>query len=220
MQRHHDVAAVVFTNLGVLYSVLLGFTVVNVQQQFDQVGNNAEVEASNLSQLYWDSQVFPENHRHQIRQSIQEYAKNVIEDEWKNMSKGIPSRITAESIKSLWEAFYAIEPTTKYEEIWYSNSVSNLNGLMDARLKRLQGSQQSLSPEMWDLLAVGGFAMVAFICIFGIESPWIHLLMGASLAATIAFLLFLIYSLDTAFTGQSSISPTAMKSVFQSFLSS
>lgn len=217
LRGHHDVAAVVFANLGVLYSVLLGFTVVNVQQRFDQTETITHLEATLLAQLYLDSEVFPPEAVASIKQAITEYAKSVINEEWKLMEQGIKSEKTTEKLKTLWSVFYALEPESKKQEIWYAQSVAQLNKLMEARLSRLIGSQESLSSEMWSLLIFGAVVLVGFICIFGLANIWIHLLLGASLAATTGVLLLLIYSLDTAFSGVSSIEPTAMQKVLEDF---
>lgn len=217
LKGHHDVAAVVFTNLGVLYSVLLGFTVVNVQQRFDQTEGTIQTEASYLAQLYLDAEVFPAPHQQDIRRSIREYVVSVIEVEWKLMGYGIKSQETIEKLRKIWANYYAFIPATEQQRIWYTQSINRLNELMQARMSRIIGSHESLSEEMWSLLIAGGILMGAFMCFFGLENPWVHILLGATLAATSAFLLFLIYSLDTAFSGQASITPEALERILGSF---
>ncbi len=218
LKAHHDVAAAVFTNLGVLYSVLLGFTVVNVQQRFDQTQITTEVEASHLAQLYADVEIFSDEQKHSIRENIRIYAKSVIEEEWPLMGlKGIKSEKTLEKFNKLWMSYYALNPTTQKEFIWYAKSVDELNKLMETRVARIIGSGESLSTEMWTLLILGGIIIVSFLCLFGLENTWIHLDLGATLSATTAFLLYLIYSLDTAFAGNTSITPDALNQFVNTF---
>lgn len=217
LKAHHDVAAVVFTNLGVLYSVLLGFTVVNVQQRYDQTENTTKIEASYLAQLFADSEVFADS-KNEIQQAIKLYAQSVIDDEWPTMGiKGAKSLKTKQRLKDLWQAYYSLNPTSNKEIVWYTKSIDQLNKLMEARIARIVGSQDSLSDEMWSLLIIGGILIVSFLGFFGLENAWIHLLLGATLAATTAFLLYLIYSLDTAFTGKTSIPPDAMAQFLGTF---
>lgn len=217
LKAHHDVAGVVFANIGVLYSVLLGFTVVNVQQRFDKIKEISYVEASYLAKLYRDSEVFLEKDRIDIRKSILAYTKNVIDDEWGSKNTKIPSYITIKSLEDIWTAYYAVEPTNKKQEIWYTESISNLNQLMGARLSRLMGSEESLGSEMWTFLIVGGVIVAGFIGFFWIESLTSHLLLASVLAASIAFLLFLIYSLDTVFSGGLNVPPLALERVLKFF---
>lgn len=217
LQAHHDVAGFVFTNLGVLYAVLLGFTVVNVQQRFDKLKEISEVEAGYVALLYQDAEVFPEKNRIEIRDSIKKYALDVSTEEWNLMKQGEASLKAETALKNIWNSYYKINPSTNKEIAWYSESISKLNLLMNARLKRLLGSNESLGSEMWTFLILGGLAMVTFTWFFGVENLTSHILMASILAASTAFLLYLIYSLDTAFSGNISIPSFAIENVLKSF---
>lgn len=217
LRAHHDVAGFVFANLGVLYSVLLGFTVVNVQQRFDKIKETSQIEASYLSELYHDAEVFAETERRAIRLAIKSYAESVVTEEWGAMTNGKPNIQTVKALRSIWKAYYNTNLSTKKQEIWYAESISKLNQLMSTRLTRLMGGEESLGSEMWTLLILGGIVMVSFIWFFGLESVLSHALMASILAASTAFLLFLIYSLDSAFSGTVSIPPDAMNRVLLSF---
>jgi len=217
LKAHHDVAGYVFTNLGVLYAVVLAFTVVNVQQRFDKLKEISEIEASYLYDLYRDAEVLSQKDRERIRTSIKTYTQNVIDDEWGLMPRGIFSKKTIQSLRDIWEAFYQVELETKKQEIWYGESINKLNSLTNTRLARLVGSEESLGAEMWILLIIGGLTLITFFWFFGLESLIPHLLMAAVLAASIAFILFLIYSLDTAFSGTLRVRPQAMERVLKGF---
>lgn len=216
LRESHDVAGFVFANLGVLFSVLLGFTVVNVQQRFDKVQENTEVEASYLDELYQDAEVFAKNDKERIQKSIKKYIKDVIEDEWPLMPRGEVSMTATASLKEVWKSYYDTDPAGSKQEAWYAESIGKLNQLTHTRLSRVLGGKESLGAEMWTLLIMGSLVMVMFICFFGMESTTLHLLMGASLAATTAFLLFLIHTLDSAFCGTVHISPEALIRVLES----
>ena len=210
LKDHHDVVGFVFTNIGVLYAVLLGFTVVNVQQRYDKVKETTEQEASYLAELYRDSEVFSEKNKSAIRTSIKNYCDSVINEEWPLMVKGNLCPHTAKTFKHLLKSYYEVELSDRKQEVWYSESVRKLNQLMSTRLARILGSRESLGAEMWTLLLLGAIIMVAFIWFFGLESLTIHILMGSILVVSTAFLIYLIYSLDTVYSGNIAISPDAM----------
>jgi hypothetical protein len=216
LRESHDVAGFVFANLGVLFSVLLGFTVVNVQQRFDKIQENTEVEASYLEELYQDAEVFVKSEREKIQQAIKKYIQDVIEDEWPLMPKGEVSAQATESLKEVWKSYYDTNPAGPKQEAWYGESIGKLNQLTHTRLTRVLGGKESLSAEMWTLLILGSLGVVMFICFFGMESTALHLLMGATLAASTAFLLFLIHTLDSAFCGTVRVSPEALIRVLES----
>jgi hypothetical protein len=216
LKAHHDVAAVVFANIGVLYSVLLGFTVVNVQQRFDKIRENTQIESGYLVDLYRNAEVFEEKDKTAIRKALIDYAENVVKIEWPKMSEYYVNWLGDKHLHDLWQAYYAVEATSTKQQQWYDLSISKLNSLMSARLARMLGSRESLGDEMWAMLIVGAFTMATFICFFGLDNLMSHLLMAGFLSTTTGFLLFLIYSLDTAFSGSLSISPDAMESFLQS----
>ncbi len=215
---HHEVAGIVYTNLGVLYGVLLGFTVVNVQQRFDAVQKTTEVEAAYLAQLYGDAEVFAEKDRLKIRKRLQAYAEIVVNVEWKVMEQNQTVMPVRKTLEDLWDAYYNINPETKKQEIWYAESVTKLNNMMSARLERLMGGMESLSSEMWTLLIGGALVMMGFLWFFGLDSLTTHILMSVILAGCTAFMLFLIYSLDTAYSGSVSVQPDAFERVLKFFV--
>lgn len=218
LRKNHEAIGFVFTNLGVLYGVLVAFTVINVQQRFEKLKEVTQMEASYLGQLYADSQVFSENDRNQLHNSLKIYAQSVLSEEWNGMADiGKANPITNNALKNIWNTYYSIDPQGNKQQAWYVESINKLNLLVNARYARLLGSRNSLSGEIWALLIFGGLIMIAFTWFFGMDSLATHLLISSILALTIAFLLFIIYSLDTVFTGRVSISPHALIQVLNSF---
>lgn len=213
LKSHHDVAGFVFANIGVLYAVLVGFIVVNVHSRYVKINETAELEASYLGQLYRDAEVFPESNRTEIRDAIKTYEDSVAHLEWKLMTQGVVSTQTEKALNDVWQSYYRTEPVSFKQTIWYTQSISVLNEMMKVRLSRLVESTGYLGPQMWFLLVLGGVIMIAFTWFFSVESLTSHLLLASVLAALIAFLLFLIYSLDTAFSGTVQIFPDAIERV-------
>jgi hypothetical protein len=208
----HDITGIIFSNLGALYAVLLGFTIVNAQERFDKIKETTQVEAACLIDLYRDSDFFSKQDREKIRAAITGYAESIIGYEW---SQKKPHADTNEKFKDLLHCYYAIDIQTPKETIWYTASVEQLNKLSDLRLSRILGSQESLGSAMWTILILGGCAMVVFLCFLGPEKPAQHLLMASILVITIAFSLLLIHFLDTAFTGSVSVQSDALQSLLQ-----
>ncbi len=214
LKSHHDIAGFVFANLGVLYAVLIGFTVVNVQTRFDSVKQNLDLESSYLSDLHRDSQVFEDQDKERVREALRNYVDSVLEKEW-GRSVDVAKYTPSSEMLEIWKVYYAIDLKTKKQELWYAQSLDKLNLLMNARIFRLMGGEESLTAEMWTILILGGISIMAFTWLFGPDNLWYHLLIVAFLAATTSSLLFLIYSLDTAFSGSVSLPPDAFKHLLQ-----
>ncbi len=208
----HDVTGIIFSNLGALYAVLLGFTIVNAQSRFDKIKESTQVEASKLIDLYRDAELFTEKDQNQIKVAIIAYAQSIIDHEWTFKKANLD---TGQKLKGLLRCYYDADIQTPKQTIWYTASVDQLNQLSDLRLARILGSQESIGSEMWAILILGGCAMILFLCFFGPEKPIQHLFMGSLLAITIAFSLFLIHSLDSTFTGTISVKADALENLLQ-----
>lgn len=215
LKENHDVTGFVFTNLGVLFSVLLGFTVVNVQQRFDKIRETTQIEASYLADLYHGAAIFSPKDSKLIREEIKQYIETIIHEEWPLMSKRDPSLQTSNQLKALWSSYYSVQLDTPNQQIWYAESIKKLNQLVDTRLARILGAEDSLSEEMWTFLFLGAITLVLFISFFGVENIRTHVFLGSVLALSTAFLLFLIHSLDTAYTGKIQVSPDALERILK-----
>ncbi len=209
LKECHDITGIIFSNLGALYAVLLGFTIVNAQQKFDMIKQSTQVEVACLIDLYRDADLFSKKDHENIKISITNYVKSIVANEW-GEKKAHPD--TEQKFKDLLRCYYDTEIETQKQNIWYAASVDQLTKLADLRLSRILASQESLGPEMWTILILGGCGMIIFLCFLGPEKPAQHLLMASILAVIIAFSLFLIYSLDTMFTGKISIPSDALSS--------
>ncbi len=217
LKVHHDVSGFVFTNLGVLYAVLLGFNVVNVQQRFDKISQTVMMEAGYIAELYRDAEAFSEKDKSAIQSAIKDYTTSIINDEWKVTSEGKSHPITIKKLSAVWQAYYDTELASRKQEILYAESIHKLNDSVMTRLSRLMQGKESLGDEMWMMLILGGILMVVFVSFFSFEVLWLHFLLASFVAASIAFLLYLIYTLDTAFSGSVKINPEALEHVMSSF---
>jgi hypothetical protein len=208
LKKHHDVAGFILGIVGILYSVVLGFTVVNAKDRYNQAENTIHIEATMLADLYRDSTFFPDENRLAIRASLRNYVNYVLEDEWFNQKDHLSAQ---KAILNLWNSYREIDLSSELVKIWYSQSVAKIDSLMNARLERQFFMHEHLGCMMWTLLIVGAIITVSFLFFFGIESLMHHLLMTSLLVGYLSFMLYLVYSLDHPFTGAQAIEPTALE---------
>src|SRR5581483_11084726 len=64
---HNDVAAAILQMLGTVLAVMMSFMVVGVWEQYDTAGQNTQIEASALSDLYHLADAFPQATRNLIQ---------------------------------------------------------------------------------------------------------------------------------------------------------
>lgn len=213
LKDSHDVVGFAYGVVGVIYAVLLGFTVVNVQERFNEAVHVSESEANSLADLYRDAEVLGPPYNAAIREKILKYIKLVLEEEWPLMQQGTVPQSVIEDVRSIWYEYYKIEPKTEREKIWLAESVSKLNEFTSLRLKRIYNSSDTLSPIMWALLYIGAAISIGFLSFFWVENLKLHIIVVTSVAALIGFMLYLIQALDSVYWGDISVRPEALEEV-------
>jgi len=213
LKKSHDVAGFTFSIIGVLYSVILGFTVINVQNRYNVVLESIHTEAILLADLYQDAAYFSPDERSNIRGSLRRYIDYVVKEEWGHSENKSIDMSARAYIRDIWDSYYQVNLKNEKMTLWYTESISKLNSFLNARLTRQFNSTVHLGGMMWSLLIVGGIITICFMFFFGLESTHSHMLMTALLAGYISFMLFLVYSLDNVYRGPESIKPVALEQV-------
>lgn len=217
LKASHDVAGYTFGTIGVIYAVLLGFIVVQVNDRFQDAEKRAIQEAAILIELFRDTAVFPAADKRVIQRLIHDYAEAIYGDEWPKMAQGEESELAKEFYRALWEAYKNFTPRSDKEKIWYQESLSKLNQLSQERITRLFTMRQSLGPMMWTLLLMGAFITVFFMCFFSTENRKGQAIMMGLLSGTIAFMLFLIMNLEGVYSGNVQVRATEFQEAIAHF---
>lgn len=134
--------------------------------------------------------------------------KYVLEEEWSGRRDHLRAQ---RAIQNLWKGYHGVALSDASVQIWYSQSVSKIDNLMNARLSRQFYAHEQLGGMMWTLLILGGVITVSFIFFFGLESLMNQLLMTSLLVGYLSFMLYLVYCLDNPFKGSQAIRPTALE---------
>ena len=209
LRKHHDIAGYVIGTLGVLYSVFLGFTIVDTQDSYGTIIDRVNREAYLLDDLYHQANVLPYERKIQVQKSIREYVKTVIDKEWKLMAKKEESLKAIQKMDKIWSHFYSYRPKTETEKIWLGTTVNTLLKLNSARLERIYSSWNSLGPFIWISLIVGAIVIIILLFFFGTENARAHLLINGLFVGFLTFLLYVIYSLNSPFKPPYAVEPLA-----------
>ena len=94
-----------------------------------------------------------------------------------------------------------LAPANARETAVFEQALVVLNSWLDARRKRLQSASGGSAAALWPLLLAGAIVLFAFHGLFVAKSTevWAALLLGLSSVVGLAF--YLIFSLDSPFTG-------------------
>jgi hypothetical protein len=136
-----------------------------------------------------------------------EYLNAVVEDEFPGMQQGRESQRTWTAVQNLWDVYGAIQPETPRLQIYLTESLKHLTQLSDYRRTRLFASRGTVPATLWYLLLSGAVLLVFFTYFVGHESAWAQAAMTAALAGVLTFSLFLVWSLDSPYSGVASVTP-------------
>jgi hypothetical protein len=207
LKPHNDALGFVYSMVGVVYAVLLAFTIVVSWEQYEGASRNVEEEASAVGDLHRDARAFgaTDAAANAIQSSLVNYVQAVVYEEWSTMAKGQESVWAKTQYELIWRTYYEYQPVTPQQISFYGESLRRLNELGDHRRARLLSSRNALPPILWILLISGCALIVLLTYFFGVDTAWIHGLAVASLSGLICFCLFLLLSLDYPFSGGTAI---------------
>jgi len=190
---------------------------VNVQDRFNRSIETIHTEATVLADLYREAEFFEQPYRDELRVTLRNYVSYVLKEEW-HLPKDKKMHLGAQKhFKSLWDSYYHVDLKTDNQKAWYLQSIGRLDDLMRARLEREFNSWDHLGSMMWSLLISGAVITILFMFFFGLDNLRSQLLMTALLSGYLAFILFLVFSLDHTFKGSENMSPVVMEQLSDLF---
>ena len=101
---------------GVIYGLLLGLLAVATYQNYAEVENTVENEASSLAALYRDVSSYPEPKRSELEAILRDYTRYVIDEAWPLQRKGIVPAGAVKKVADFQASLVGFEPQTKSQE--------------------------------------------------------------------------------------------------------
>jgi hypothetical protein len=204
--EHTDVAGVIIGLLAAVYGIVLAFVIVALYEDFQDAQSVVRSEATNLAQLYRDSQVLGGETSAAMQREIRAYLADVHDVEWPLLADGDSSAEAWLHLERMFDALSAYKPRTDAQGIFHGEAVSKLNDVVSDRRERLDHAGDELPTEFEVLLVGGAVLVIGFLYFLGTRSLQTHMLMVAAVAGLTAFILLLAVVLDHPFSGEVTIS--------------
>jgi hypothetical protein len=208
--RHNEVAGFIFATVGVLYAVLLAFTVIIVWEQYLSAESAVSQEAAALITVARDASSFPEPARGQVYDQLRAYAQFVINDEWRTMDEATleheESSGALSAINSMWSIYRSLPPSQVD-----SHTTDSLDDLSTHRAIRLQSNIAALPVVLWFGLVLGEVVTISFCLILHMENVQLHAAMTALLTGLIATSIWMILMINHPFAGDLHVSTAAFQ---------
>lgn len=217
---HHDVAGFLVGIAGVLYAVVLGFLVITVWVSFDSAQATADLEASDVAELFTFAGAIPEPARSQIRTAMADYAFEVRDVEWPMLVEGRQDMRARGFYEKALPVIAAITSPKHGSDsdgplALQQSALTMLHDLSVHRRERLIVAETGLPEALYIVLILGALIVLAFAFLFGVESKALQFTMTFLITAMIGLLLGTIVALDHPYSGPIRVSSHAWTLVIE-----
>ncbi len=217
-KENNELVGFTYAVYGLIYGVLLAFTIVVAWERFAATEQLVMQEATTLSGIWRDAQAFLPADRDDIHQDLIAYAQSVVDDEWPAMAeRGQSHPQTEEIYEHLWTLTYQIQPETKNQEAYLAEFLSRMNELSSARRLRILHSKMEVHSVLWLVLLIGAAPTVAYALLLSNKHAWIQVMIAGSIMLIVMLGLLVTLSLQYPFSGEVSIQPDAFRELLHSF---
>jgi hypothetical protein len=216
-KRTNDMVGFALSSYFVLFGLLLGLLSVATYQNYTDLGNLVDKEASSIGSLYRDFTAYPQPIRGQLQDRLREYARYTIVDGWPKMRKGIVPEGGTVRINELFNVLVTFEPTKKSEAIFHTEAVEEFNNLIVLRRDRLASVSTGLPAVLWWVVTFGALGNIILIWLQDMQIH-VHMILGGVLASILGLVIFSIAALDNPFRGNVSVGPDAIVLIYETLL--
>ena len=204
--QHNEIAAAIFSIIGVTYAVLLAFVAMLAWEGFNKAKAATYMEAVQVMDVFQAANSLSEPARTDLISGLKRYMVSVIATEWPAQAEGRVIRAGDKYVAELDHRVADLRPVSQTETSNYILLVQSLMRLRDARQERLLAAETTIPGVVWFVLIVGGAITIAFGSFLGSPSLRMHLSMCSLLAVSGVLVLVLIIALSNPFRGDFRVS--------------
>ena len=207
--KHEEpVVSFLFNAVGLIYAVVLAFVVFAVWEHYTSAEELVTNEAAAMVVVYRDVELLPEPQRTSAKRNFRAYARYVMDNEWDSHGDVIQHE-KPDVLNPIWANIRQGSGSSAVRD--------RLHALEDARHRRHLAGEDSLPSVFWPLLIGGGILTIGFSFFFLMRSIRAQYVMTALLTTLIAGVLFLIYTLNSPFTGPEPVSKDPLRHAIEMF---
>ncbi|HUB14955.1 MAG TPA: DUF4239 domain-containing protein [Acetobacteraceae bacterium] len=205
-RQHNEIAAAIFSIIGVTYAVLLAFVATLAWDGFNKAKAATYTEAVQVMDVLAVVSNFSEPTRSSLIGDLNHYVATVIATEWPAQADGRVVRAADIYIAALNQLVADLKPISQTDTNNHMLLEQALMRLRDARQDRLLAADTTIPAIVWFVLIVGGAVTIAFASFLGSPSLPMHLSMCSLLAVSGVLVLVLVIALSNPFRGDFRIS--------------
>ncbi|HZZ62891.1 MAG TPA: hypothetical protein VFE63_17300 [Roseiarcus sp.] len=212
LAQNNEIAGFKFATVGVIYAVLLAFSVIVVWEKFSAAENAVDQEASAIAALFqYAGGKEPEAVA--LRAALVKYTTSAIDDEWPAMGRESESAASTRALDAVYANALALSRTGAREQADMAEVFTQLDNVTSARRIRLHLATGLVPEVVWAALYAGAILTVGFPLFFGSENLQAQIAMTGILSMLVTLGLVVIVSIDHPFTGPVHVQPDPLSAV-------
>ena len=214
--KNNEIAGFKFATVGVIYAVLLAFSVIVVWEKFNDAQTSVAEEAGATAALfrYADGK---EPEAVALRAALVNYLKAAIGDEWLAMGLESEAHGVTQALNKLYSTALALNQSGTRDTADMSEVFRQIDNVTAARRVRLHLATGLVPDVIWIALFAGALLTIGFTLFFGSENLLAQVCMTGVLSLLVTLGLVVIISLDHPFTGPVYIHADALSAVLEEF---
>jgi hypothetical protein len=209
LAKNNEIAGFKFATVGVIYAVLLAFTVVVVWEKFNDAEVAVAEEAGATAALFH----YAEGKEPESLAALAKYLQAAIEKDWPAMAREEDSPAAEHALDLVYRAAIALGRSGTRGAADMAEVFRQLDNVTAARRVRLHLATGLVPNIIWVALFMGAFLTVGFTLFFGSENLIAQVSMTGVLSILVTMGLVVILSIDHPFTGPVFIHPDPLASV-------
>lgn len=216
LAKNNEIAGFKFATVGVIYAVLLAFTVIVVWEKFAEAETAVAEEAGAAAALYhYTGGSDPDAVA--VRRAVSGYLRSAIDVEWPAMGRETEAKKSTRALDALYESALALNEAGKRDTADMTEVFRQIDDITSARRVRLHLATGLVPNVIWMSLFFGALLTVGFTLFFGSENLGAQVLMTGVLSILVTMGLVVIVSIDHPFTGPVYIHPEPLQAVLEEF---
>jgi hypothetical protein len=205
-RQHNDIAAAIFSIIGVTYAVLLAFVAMLAWDGFNKAKAASHLEAVVIQDVFEAADGFADPARADLIDRLSRYTGAVIATEWPAQAEGRVDRSGDAYLDDLHRLALSLRPSDQMQGNFHALLLQSLTRLRDARQERLLAAETTIPAIVWIVVIAGGTITIVFSSFLGAPNMAMHLAMCSLLAVSGVLVLVLIIALSNPFRGDFRVS--------------
>jgi hypothetical protein len=214
--KNNEIAGFKFATVGVIYAVLLAFSVIVVWEKFNDAQTSVAEEAGATAALFRYAEG-KEPEAAALRAALVNYLKAAIDEEWPAMGLESEAHGVTSALNRLYSAALTLGRSGTRDTADMSEVFRQIDNVTAARRIRLHLATGLVPDVIWIALFAGALLTIGFTLFFGSENLVAQVSMTGVLSLLVTLGLVVIISLDHPFTGPVYIHADALSAVLEEF---